>query len=243
MLTIAVCDDDPAFAYTLTQKLRELCAHYVPDHIDCQILPEFTSANEVLRYLSKYSIDILFLDIVMPQTNGFQLAGVLMERYPNTLILFVSAHDDFVYKSFAFNPFRFLRKEHLAKELPYALQKAVEKCMAENEILSLQTTEGKIVVRIQDILYFLSEKNYYSVHCASGAVYRCRGTISSVEQATQKYDFFRIRPACLINKTHIKHVDDKKGAVHMKDGAVISISRSKISEFINSYAKSTHNAK
>ena len=130
MLTIAVCDDDPAFAYTLTQKLRELCAHYVPDHIDCQILPEFTSATEVLRYLSKYSIDILFLDIVMPQTNGFQLAGVLMERYPNTLILFVSAHDDFVYKSFAFNPFRFLRKEHLAKELPYALQKAVEKFQA-----------------------------------------------------------------------------------------------------------------
>lgn len=235
MLTIAVCDDNPQFAHILTQKIRHLCAHHLPDRIDCQIAPEFGSADEVLQYLSKFSINILFLDIDMPQTNGFHLAKVLNEKYPDTIIIFVSAYDNFVYKSFEFNPFRFLRKDYLEKELPVTLQKVIEKCTMNSETIIFQTTEGEILLRVKDILYFESEKNYYTVHCASGAVYHCRGTIASIEETTKKYDFFRIRSAYIINEEHVECMDDKTGIVQMKDGLVISISRRKVSDFKNSY--------
>ena len=235
MFTIAVCDDNLPFAHALAQKLRYLCAHYVPDRIDCQIAPEFGSADEVLQYLSEFPIDVLFLDIHMPQTNGFQLAGVLNEKYPDTTIIFVSAHNNLVYKSFEFSPFRFLRKDHLEEELPSAVQKVIEKCITNNETFLFQTTKGEILLRVKDILYFESEKNYYTVHCVSGAAYHCRGTISSVEEATNKFNFFRIHSAYIINEEHVEHIDDKKEIVHMKNGVVLNISRKKISHFKNSY--------
>ena len=79
MLSIAVCDDDLPFAHMLTQKLRQLCAYHLPDRIDCRVVQEFGSADEVLEYLSKFSVHVLFLDIHMPQTDGFSLARVLNE--------------------------------------------------------------------------------------------------------------------------------------------------------------------
>lgn len=240
MFTIAVCDDNLPFARALSQKLRHLCAHYVPDRIDCQVAPEFGSADEVLQYLSKFSIDVLFLDINMPQTNGFQLAGILNEKYPDTTIIFVSAHNNLVYKSFEFSPFRFLRKDHLEEELPTAVQKVIEKRITNYEAILFQTTEGEILLRVKDILYFESEKNYYTVHCGSGVVYRCRGTISSVEEITKKYDFFRIHAAYLINEAQVKFIDDIKGTVQMKDGSVFCISHRKISDFKDCYMEFIH---
>ena len=71
MLTIAVCDDNPRFAHQLAAKLRELCALQLPDRIDCSIAPAFGSGEDVLRYLQDHIINILFLDIDMPEMNGF----------------------------------------------------------------------------------------------------------------------------------------------------------------------------
>lgn len=237
MLTMAVCDDDLHFAHMLTQKIRQLCTLHLPDRIDCRVVPEFGSADEVLEYLKKFAIHVLFLDIHMPQMDGFGLARILNEKYPDTIIVFVSAHDALVYKSFAFNPFRFLRKDHIEKELPLAFQKVIEKCITDKETLLLDTTEGQVILRLRDILYFESEKNYYTVHCASGALYHCRGTISSMEEATQKYDFFRIHSAFIINEEYVERVDDKKAVVHMTEGTAICISRKKISAFMNHYIK------
>lgn len=234
MLTIAVCDDNPQFANILTKKIRHLCAFNLPDRIECKIAPEFGSANDVLRYLSKYSINILFLDIDMPQTSGFTLAKTLNEKYPDTVIIFVSAYENFVYSSFEFSPFRFLRKSHLEKELPITFQKVIEKCIIDSETLSFQSTEGEVILRVKDILYFEGEKNYYVIHCTSGVNYRCRGTVTAVENIVRKYDFFRIHSAFVINEEHVEFIDDK-GFVHMKDGAVLSVSRRKVSDFKESY--------
>lgn len=236
MLTIAVCDDNPQFANILTKKIRQLCAYKLPDRIDCRIAPEFGSADEVLRYLAKYSINILFLDIDMPQTSGFSLAKVLNEKFPDTIIIFVSAYENFVYSSFEFSPFRFLRKSCLEKELPITFQKVIEKCIIDNETLAFKTTEGETILRLKDILYFESEKNYYTIHCLLGAEYRCRGTITAVEEMVAEYDFYRIHSAFVINEEHIEFIDNSD-FVHMRGGALLSVSRRKVSDFKENYMK------
>ena len=147
MLTIAVCDDNPQFARQLTARLRELCAHVLPERADCRITAAFSSGEEVLRYLRDSSIHVLFLDIDMPSMGGFELASRLKEAAPDTLVIFVSAYDDFVYSSFEYAPFRFLRKSHLEEELPVTLQKVVEKCLMDSETLTFPTVEGVLTIR------------------------------------------------------------------------------------------------
>ena len=175
MLTIAVCDDNPRFARQLMTKMRELCAYLLPDRIDCRIAPAFGSGEDVLRYMQNHTIDILFLDIDMPRMNGFRLASNLSENYPDTIIIFVSAYDDFVYSSFEYSPFRYLRKSHLEEELSITFKKVIEKYIYDSETMTFSTTEGELILRLRDIIYFEGAKNYYMIRMISDKIYRGRG--------------------------------------------------------------------
>ena len=238
MLTIAICDDNPRFAHLLTAKMRELCAYLLPDRIDCQIAPTFGSGEDVLRYMQNHTFDILFLDIDMPRMNGFRLASNLNESYPDTIIIFVSAYDDFVYSSFEYSPFRYLRKSHLEEELPITLKKVIKKYIYDSESLTFSTIEGELMLRLRDIVYFEGEKNYYMIRMISGKIYRCRGTMTSIEARIEPYDFFRVHSAFIVNEEHIQSIHDK-GDLTMKNGVTITVSRRKMAAFKEAYMQFT----
>lgn len=238
MLTIAVCDDNPQFAHQLTSKIRKMCALQLPERIDCKITPTFGSGEDVLRYVQDHTIKILFLDIDMPKINGFILASELKKKSPDTIIIFVSAYEDFVYSSFEYAPFRFLRKSHLEEELPVTFNKVIEKCIFDNETLIFETTNGEVILKLQDIMYFEGEKNYYLIMMSSGEKYRCRGTMSSVEERMTKYDFFRVHSAFIVNQEHILSIHSE-GFLKMKNSTIINVSRRKMIPFRESYMEFT----
>ena len=235
MLTIGICDDNPHFAQTLIKKLHELCAFNLSERINCKILPSFGSADAVLDYLKKQSINILFLDIDMPTVNGFKLAEHLCSTHPDTIIIFVSSYEDFVYSSFEYSPFRFLRKTHLNQELPITFKKVIDKCMLDKEVLSFNTTEGEQLLRIKDIIFFEGQKNYFNIKTTSATIYRCRGTLNSVEELVKQYDFYRVQSSYIINYEHIVNVENDY--VTMKTGEIINISRRKSNIFKSEYMK------
>jgi len=234
MITIAVCDDNPQFARLLKQHLQKLCTYNLPDRVDYTFAPIFGSGDDVIEYLQNNTIDILFLDIDMPHTDGFCLAKMLCDTYPDTIIIFVSSYEEFVYSSFEYCPFRFLRKAHLSQELDITFQKVIEKCILNNESLLFDTTDGEVVLRVKEILYFEGQKNYYYIYTLSGKIYKCRGTMESVEKLTETYDFFRIHSAYVINHEYIESIN-YKGSLIMKNGKCLNISKRKLSAFKDSY--------
>lgn len=235
MISVAICDNNLQFCRLLTRKLRDISVSTLPDRYDCTFAPEFCSANELLEYVKHHSIDILFLDIDMPEMSGFELAGVLKDRYPDIIIIFVSAYDGYVYSSFKFNPFRFLRKSKLEKELPEAFTKAIEKCAEDEETICFHSIDGDVYLRAKNILYLESDRNYFVVFCVSGEQYKCRGTLTSVEKELAGLGFFRIHAAYIINEEHIKTVQNNN-AVLMNDGKYINVSRSKSAYFKEWYS-------
>lgn len=232
MIVFAVCDDDIAFAGLLSKHLRRLTVKF-PDEIESQIRT-FYSASQVLNYLKQDPIHILLLDIDMPGTNGFELAEILHKRSPSTIIVFVSAYDNYVYESFMFNPFCFLRKTHLKEELDNVIQKVVQKFFETNETMLFSTVESDINIRIQDIVYIESVKNYYEIHCGKNTVCRCRGTLSSIETALAKHNFYRIHHAFLVNMLNIRSVDANR-TLELIDGTNISVSSRKWTGFKKIY--------
>jgi len=235
MLTIGICDDNPHFAQALMKKLHELCAYNLSERIDCKVIPSFGAAEEVVNYLKKQQINILFLDIDMPGVNGFKLAEHLCQTHPDTIIIFVSSYEDFVYSSFEYSPFRFLRKAHLNQELPLAFQKVIEKCLLDKEVLAFNTIEGEQLLRIKDIVLFEVQKNYYAIKTTSSKVYKCRGTLNSVEELVCQYDFYRVQSSYIINYEHVSNIEND--CLVMKTGETISISRRKLNAFRNEYMK------
>lgn len=234
MIRIVICDDNPIFASALSDNITSLCAKTVPDELDCRVGPVFSSAELVLAYLEINTINIIFLDIDMPRISGFDLAETISKKYPETLIIFVSAYDNFVYSSFAYSPFRFLRKSHLKDELPIAFRKAIEKCMCKSLVLDFHSTDGMISIRSDDIIYFECDKNYYTVFCNSGTKYRCRGTINSLEEKCADSRFIRIHSAYIVNLEHIHKVMDNNFVI-LSNGQNIAISRRRQKEFKDAY--------
>ncbi|MGM9663917.1 MAG: LytR/AlgR family response regulator transcription factor [Eubacteriales bacterium] len=234
MLTIAICDDNVQFAQYLSYKIRMLTALNLPDHISYRIAPIFNSGAEVLNYLQSAPIQILFLDIEMPQTSGFQLAEILRNKYSDMIIIFVSAFETYVFKAFEYSPFYFLRKSHLEKELPITLQKVIKKYYTNYESKIFITTDGEQSLRLKDIIYIESEKNYYTMYTDLRKNYRCRGTLTSAESLLGDDDFFRIHAAYIINYAYIDRLYNQ-GYVVMKNGKRINISRNRMATFKKAY--------
>ena len=237
-MTIALCDDNLSFAQLLRARIERLLAYCAPDKLDISLAPAFSCAEEVLEYLKDGVIDILFLDIDMPKTNGFELAKTLQDIYPDTTVIFVSAYDDFVYTSFEFCPFAFLRKGHLDKELDRTLKRVIEKWTLGNKSLLFDTTNGERSFRVKDILFFEGEKNYFCIKTIHDKEYRVRGTMKSLESLTQSLDFFRIHSAYIVSLEHIEKISSD-GYLVMKNGKILSISRKRFVEFKRAYMEWT----
>lgn len=233
MITIAVCDNDVTFS-----KYLALSAGKISNDIGFQeylnfSVTEFNCAKDVLTYLDKYPINILLLDIDMPQMNGFDLAGKLNKLFPDIIIIFVSSHENFVYSSFEYRPFRFLRKSHIDDELQSALSKAIEKCMVANDILAFNTIKKDIVLRTNDILYFEVDKNYFLIHTVDD-VYKCRGTLCKLEEDLKEFNFYRIHAAFIVNMENIDKL--KHGTeVQLTNKKFLPISQKKASGFKKAY--------
>lgn len=233
MIVFAVCDDNRFFADLMTKQLRRLLVNF-PDSID-YCVHTFSSAKQVLNYTDTSPIHILFLDVDMPQMNGFELAEILRKKSPSTLVVFVSAHDELVYEAFRYRPFGFLRKSHLENELFSMLQRVIDEHLQNNETVLLPTVDGEINVRIQDIVYVESVKNYFDVHCCEHKFYRCRGSLALAETILQKDCFCRIHTAFLINLAYIQTIQNDH-AIQLTDGSSLSVSLRRWKEFNEAYA-------
>lgn len=232
MLTFAICDDDIAFVKLLSSHLNKLLIR-LPDEIEYNIL-QFTSGEQALKHLRKSQFSAIFLDIDMPGMNGFELARAIRVSYPSMIIIFVSAYDSLVYDSFEFHPYRFLRKTRMNAEFEKTVQSILEDQMKTDATLDFSTLDGNVKLRLDDIVYIESEKNYYIIHCADKSVYRCRGTLSSVELMLDGHDFCRIHSSYLINLSFVEIVDSNRN-IRLTDGRSFSVSYRRWNDFHNAY--------
>ncbi len=235
MISIGVCDDNIQFAHILVDRIRLMSAKMLPERVLCEVINEFSSAKNVLDFLSYNTLDILFLDIEMKGCNGFDLAKELKRNYPDIIIVFVSSHENLVFKSFDYSPLCFLRKSHLEKELSATFTRAIDACLYPKNTLDFSTTEGELTIRVADITYIESQKNYYIIHCHNNT-HKCRGTISQVEQYIKDYDFCRIHAAYLINLDHVYRIHSNN-TVSMDNKDTIPVSQRRYADFKNKYTK------
>lgn len=234
MITIAVCDDNIRFADFLTDKIKSICAFKMPEWCQCRVAAAMNSAGAVLEYMKENTVNILFLDIDMPGENGFQLAEKINSLYSDMLIVFVSAYEDLVFQSFAYSPFRFLRKSVLSEELEDVLMKAVERHRMNAETVVIRTDCETVELRVKDILYIKSEKNYYMV-CGTGFAYKCRGTMSQVGNLIQDFNFYKITSGCFVNMERIECFERPDKLV--LENTTLYISQRRVSRFKETYSR------
>lgn len=201
MYYVALCDDNVGFLNLLKDLIeREFKEIVSPKHNI--VFEKFNSGRSILDFSKKHKLSVLFLDVDMPEMTGFEVAKILGNENKEMLIIFMSAYDNFVYESFDYSPFLFVRKSCLVDDLRKIVIRINERLFAPIKYLELRLLEDVVNVEVKKILYFESEKNYYSVHLLGGEKYIGRGTMNSIEEKVKELDFYRIHSGFVVNLEH-----------------------------------------
>ena len=209
------------------------CRKIIPEEEETNIGPAFDSGEELIEYMKDNHVDVVLLDIDMPNMNGFEVARYICKEHNDVKIVFMSAYDNFVYSAFEFYPFAYLRKTHISEELSKVLKRIWEKMSEPERQLRLITTEGIKMVDLNSITYVESKRNYYTVYSTQGREYMCRGTLAEFEKVIFKFDFFRIHAAYIVNLEHVERLLEK-GYILVQNKS-LPIAQRRIKDFKNAY--------
>ena len=201
MYYVALCDDNVEFLNMLSDMLEKEFGEIVSPKYKIAF-EKFNSGRSLLNFAKKQKISVLFLDIDMPEMTGFDVAKVLGNENKDMLIIFVSAYDNFVYESFDYYPFQFIRKIRHPDYLKKIVNRINDKLFAPIKHIELQLLDESVNIDIKKILYFESAKNYYSVHLMGGEKLIGRGTMNSIEEKVKDLDFYRIHSGFVVNLEH-----------------------------------------
>ena len=213
-MKIAVCDDE-------SKILEEITAFIGKEFSFCKV-QSFLDGKEFLTS-SDERPDVLLVDIDMPGMSGMDVASELASEKAQTLIVFVTAHDELVYDSFKYHPFAFVRKKFLEEELRGVLADCQKEIEGRNKRFVFQNASKMVNLAQREILYFEGQANYLAIHTVDGE-YRMRSTMTAVENELENCGFLRIHKGFLVNLEHVRIL--KTEELELDNGEVLPIGKS-----------------
>lgn len=211
MLKAILVDDEPNSVQLLARQLEQHCPQV-------QVLGQVTDSTEAIELIRQIKPDVVFLDIEMPEMNGFQLLEQLEDI--TFAVIFVTAYDEFAVKAFRFSAVDYLLKPVDIPDLLAAVSKVERRQPLDYrqlELLKSQYQSGQfaqklavpyqgslIFVELKEIVYCESDSNYTSIILASGKRYLVSKTLREVQEFLEGRNFLRVHRQYVVNLDHIR---------------------------------------
>ncbi|MCL6259844.1 LytTR family DNA-binding domain-containing protein [Aquiflexum sp. TKW24L] len=202
-----IVDDEP--------MARDVVRRYVHMIPALKLIGEFGNAIEATMFLQDQSVDLIFLDIRMPQLSGVEFVRSL-RNMPK--IIFTTAHKDYAHEGFELDvtdyllkPIRFDRfLKAVNKALPPKQQELEthgitngEKIEPAISFIYLRAERKMKKVSLDDIIYIESDRDYVKVYTENGFIIT-RQTIASVEAMLSESQFVRIHRSYIVSVSKLK---------------------------------------
>lgn len=232
MIRISICDDEEIVIDNLLQNIK---AFFDQRNEKTEIFT-YTESRKFLEEFLEKKLDLIFLDIDMPEITGFQIAATIRSFNQNVSIIFVTGYDDMVYSALKYKIFRFLRKSRLKEELETALQDWIGEYKSYRQQKVFETKEGMMAVKIKDIKYIDVHGHEIIVFMSDNSHFTLKSRIeslSSLENELGGYGFLRIHKGCLLNYKYIKTL--KKTDALLDNDESLPISRDRYKRVLNDY--------
>lgn len=217
MIELIICDDD-AMSLNQTRQFLTDMTHQWNEEIE---IMTYTDSDSLMKRIQSENeqTDILLLDIDMPDRSGLEIAKMIRDEDRDIIVIFLTAHEEFVYMSFQYAPFRYIRKEYMKEELPSAMKAAVAKLSAQQSFsVCLRTQEGEVSVKIADITHFQMENRRVCVYTAQGGTYMIWKKLKELKAEIDAKDgsFEYVHSGCVVN---LRYVRTRRSGMVVLDGA------------------------
>jgi len=215
---------------------RQELKYLLQEYPDVQIIDEAENVDEALEKIHRLQPDLIFLDIEMPEKNGFELLNDL-EYVPKVVI--VSAHDQYAVQAFEAEAMDYLLKPLKSERLARTIEKVrsdiqqhkVKESGFEGKLpaqkrIFLKDGEKCFFVRLTEIYMIESVGNYCRFHFGADRPMIHR-SLNKIQERLDSHIFFRANRQQIINTEYISHIESYyKGGmkVALNNGIELEIS-------------------
>lgn len=237
-----IVDDEIHSANVLRTDLSTYCPQV-------KIIKQFDDSRLAQTWIKANTIDLVFLDIMMPHLTGIQLLESLQPIHFH--VIFTTAYNQYATKAFRLSAVDFLEKPVDSVELTQAIQKVgslMDLHIMEEQIntlrhnldhlqthrrVALPCNKGFEFVALDDINYLESEGNFTWVYFSSGKKVLVTKLLKQMELILDFPSFCRIHNKYFINLNHLKRFERSDGGtVFMDDDTELGVSRERKAELM-----------
>lgn len=242
-LRAVIVDDEPL--------ARDLLDALLAEHQDIQVVAKCQNGREAISYLQSTAADLLFLDVQMPNIDGFDvLEKVGLQHLPPTV--FVTAYQEHAVRAFDVHAVDYLTKPVDAERLTTALKRVREKIAAKIALLTqeqftamlsglrnseqprsypsrflVKDGEKEILLPVEKVDWVEAAQYYCCLH-TNGRQYMLRETITELDNRLSPTQFVRIHRSSIVNLDRIREFyrdGHGEGSIVLTDGTKLRMSK------------------
>ena len=242
MIKAIIVDDELTAIESLRWEIDRFCA-------DIKVVESYTDPVEAISAINYLKPDCVFLDIEMPEMDGFQLLKSL--KYRDFDLIITTAYDNYAFRAFKESAIDYLLKpidtDDLLKSaskikankeknaLGGELKKVLAQLMPKKNIgkVMLPLSGKTLFVNAEEIIYCKSDGNYSELFFKDNKKEIVSKKIKDVEVLIDSTDFFRVHNSYLVNINYITEFIKSDGQyLVLENGDSIPVSRSRKSALI-----------
>lgn len=215
MYTVLIVDDEPLARQELASIMQSR------EDIGRTLLAE--DGTKALEILQDQKIDVVFLDVKMPEMTGLELLEISQAKgIPLPAVIFATAYDQYALKAFEHHAADYVLKPFSTDRIEEALDRAIRRSQADRasrlmEIISdvhqlSAQRPRRIAIKVQgrilfinpaEIMFVQAEGNYVLLQTGHGS-YLLREPMNQVEQKLERFGFIRIHRSVIVNCAFVK---------------------------------------
>jgi DNA-binding LytR/AlgR family response regulator len=192
---------------------------YINKYSSLTLIGVFNDAVEARNLFTKRrDIDLIFLDIMMPEMNGFDFIGSI-ETPPNIII--ISSAEEYALRAFDFNAVDYLLKpitysrfvKAIDKVSRFYARKEVTAATGDEEIF-IKSASTLVKLKLKDIIYVEALENYVTLN-TSVEKYTIHFTMKAIEAQLPSGLFVRVHRSFIVNKSKIQSIRENSLDMHV----------------------------
>ncbi|WP_050636925.1 LytR/AlgR family response regulator transcription factor [Candidatus Stoquefichus sp. SB1] len=229
MYKFAIIDNHQSDIDKMVEKIHQVyfSKHHMnydcDTYLGCQTFP-----------FDKY-YDAIFLDIEMPEMDGFAFAKEINQKY-NPKIIFMTNHDNLVMSVFDYKPFHFIQKNKFDESSTHVLELLCDNLL--NKVIKVTNTNNEIdFVNQSQITYINIYEGIVTLHTFNNEIYTTWKSLTSIYKELNQQLFTYINQSTIVNMKYIKEIDPQFTHLILKDRTVFKISTRNKSTFKKTYIK------
>jgi two-component system, LytTR family, response regulator LytT len=173
----------------------------------------FNIQSDAQKYLNKFPVDLIFLDIEMPTKNGMDFYKSISQ---NTKVIFTTAYSEYAVDAFSINAVDYLLKPFSFERFKAAVEKVkVSKENPDVNYLSIRADYKLHKINFNDILLIEGLDDYIQIHLKDHSKITARSSMKSILEKLSEKDFIRVHRSYIVPVSNIKTLVNRN--IHIGD--------------------------